>query len=244
MSNIRSMKWVFTFNNYEQKDVEKLQSLDTQYIVFGYENAPQTGTPHLQGCLYFKTQRTFASLTKKIPGCWFEPMKGTVLEASNYCKKGGNFYENGIMPAAQGSRTDIEIVRDAIGEGKNMRQIIDISPSYQALKCAQVIFTYKEKARDFKPNVIWIYGDPGAGKSRYVYDKHSEVYRLSNMLWPWWEGYDGHEVVLIDDVKDTSDKMYSALLEILDRYECRVQVKGGSRQLLAKTIYLTSTYAR
>jgi len=37
--------------------------------------------------------------------------------------------------------------------------------------------------------------------------------------------------------------MYSLLLELLDRYEVRVEAKGGSRQFLAKNIIVTSIFS-
>lgn len=58
----------------------------------------------------------------------------------------------------------------------------------------------------------------------------------------WFEGYDGHEDVIFDDFRGDFCKL-RVLLRLLDRYEYRVEVKGSSRQFLAKNIVITSCYS-
>ena len=57
----------------------------------------------------------------------------------------------------------------------------------------------------------------------------------------WWEGYDAHPNVLIDDFRKDFCTFHE-LLRILDRYPYRIEVKGTSRQLLAKRIIITCPY--
>ena len=55
----------------------------------------------------------------------------------------------------------------------------------------------------------------------------------------WWEGYDGQEVVIINDYRKDFCKFHE-LLNLLDRYPYRVECKGGSRQFTSKTIVITT----
>ena len=55
----------------------------------------------------------------------------------------------------------------------------------------------------------------------------------------WWEGYDAHECVIIDDIREETYG-YKSLLRLTDRYGYRVEHKGSSRQLLAKEIIITA----
>ena len=55
----------------------------------------------------------------------------------------------------------------------------------------------------------------------------------------WWEGYDAHETVIINDYRKDFCK-FSELLNLLDRYPYRIECKGSSRQMLAKTIVITT----
>jgi len=38
---------VFTINNYTEETCAMLDALECVYMVYGYEVAPETGTPHL-----------------------------------------------------------------------------------------------------------------------------------------------------------------------------------------------------
>jgi hypothetical protein len=55
----------------------------------------------------------------------------------------------------------------------------------------------------------------------------------------WWPGYDGQKHVIIDDVRG-SFCSYSTMLRLLDQYPFTVEYKGGTRELLAEVIFLTS----
>jgi hypothetical protein len=54
-----------------------------------------------------------------------------------------------------------------------------------------------------------------------------------------WERYGHHETVLIDDFRGSRMK-FTDLLDLLDRYEYMVEIKGGFRELISKNIVITS----
>ena len=86
--------------------------------------------------------------------------------------------------------------------------------------------------------VHWRWGKAGLGKTRYVWEKHGlSVYTPTT--YKWWEGYDGHKVVLIDEFRKDWCK-FGELLKLLDIYPYTVETKGGSRQIQATTFYITS----
>jgi hypothetical protein len=58
----------------------------------------------------------------------------------------------------------------------------------------------------------------------------------------WWDGYDGHEDVIVDDFRASFCKL-EYLLRLTDRYPFRVAYKGGFRQFLAKRIFFTSAFS-
>ena len=60
-----SRAWRFTLNNYTDEEEAALKVLDgVKYMVFGHEIAPTTLTPHLQGYIYFKNDKTFTAVKK------------------------------------------------------------------------------------------------------------------------------------------------------------------------------------
>lgn len=99
----RSRAYCFTLNNYTDDQLAAVRSLDCQYMVFGYEECPTTGTPHLQGYVYFKNARNLSALVKVLPG-HLTPADGSATDNFNYCTKGGEFEERGNRPADQESK--------------------------------------------------------------------------------------------------------------------------------------------
>ena len=69
------------------------------YVLFGYESAPSTGTPHLQGFILFANARRSTAVRALLPGCHVTVCRGTIPQNITYCKKGGDWEEFGSVPA-------------------------------------------------------------------------------------------------------------------------------------------------
>lgn len=236
--------FAFTCNNYKQEHIDLCHEVDCEYIIYGKEEAPTTGTPHLQGYVYFKNPRTEQAVRKQWNGFSIAHRyaNSSPQAASDYCKKSGNeIYERGTLPI-QGKRNDIDEVKRVITETNSMREVVNIAYSVQHVRMAEIYLKYHEKPRNWLPHVEWYYGGPGTGKSRTAYEKfEKEDYYVAMSSGKWFEGYDAHPCVIIDDIR--SDFMsYQDFLKLIDRYEFRVQTKGGSRQFLAKHIIITCPY--
>lgn len=235
----KSRSWCFTLNNYTDADVSAFQSLECEYIIFGKE-VGESGTPHLQGYIYFSNARSFASVKKIHSGMHLEVAKGNTKQNVDYCSKDGDVHEHGTRPT-QGKRSVHSEVLQMVSSGKSMRDIVEVEgANYQTLKSAELLFRYKEKKRDWCPKVIWIYGVPRVGKTRYIYDNFDSesIFVQNAKSLKFWMGYDAHPNVLIDEVDSATS--YPDLKALTDRYPYSVESKGGSRQFLATTIVITS----
>jgi len=240
MSKTRA--FCFTINNYEIEDIICVEALQyqAQFLVVGKEVGEQ-GTPHLQGYVYFNSQRHWGAVKKMLPKAHIEVAKASPTKNKEYCTKGGDILIlYGVCPL-QGKRTDIEHVREELKEGANMRHIVEIAKSTQSVRMAEIYLKYHEPARDWKPEIKWFHGSTGSGKSYTARQWLEDDIYTCLETGKWWEGYDGHENVLIDDSRKDFCKFHT-LLRILDRYEYKVETKGGSRQLLAKKIAITCPY--
>lgn len=101
----RARRWVFTINNFTPQDEERLQALQPKYLVYGRETG-ESGTPHLQGFVIFEVSLRFNSVKTQIgQNAHIETARGTTAQASQYCKKDGDYFEYGDM-GQQGSRSD------------------------------------------------------------------------------------------------------------------------------------------
>lgn len=236
MSVIRNI--CFTWNNYDDGVLDRINYLGWSYIIYGKE-VGTNGTRHLQGYAEFDKSQRFSSLCKKWSGAHIEIRKGSQQQAIDYCKKDGNFIEFGIRKE-QGSRNDLESTRLQVIEG-GMRAIVGWA-SYQQIKVGEVCLKYLEECRDWKMETLWVWGETGLGKSKLARECLGNDIYCKNDGSKWWEGYDGHTDVIIDDFRDSWWSL-TEMLSLLDRYEKRVECKGGSRQFRARRVIVTSCYS-
>lgn len=92
--NLQITRWVFTLNNYlvTTNYKERFESFDcVRRVVFGYEVAPNTGTPHLQGYLEFNRSKRVCVCRRILADARWEPATESSLINYRYCIKGGNF---------------------------------------------------------------------------------------------------------------------------------------------------------
>lgn len=88
--NTRSRGWSITVNNYTDEDIERFRYLkQIGEEVYCEKEVGTQGTHHLQGCVFFKSQRTFDQVKKIFPRAHIEPVKKKHAMI-NYCNKDGN----------------------------------------------------------------------------------------------------------------------------------------------------------
>lgn len=231
----------FTLNNYTEEEYEECCSIleKQQYAIVGREIAPTTGTPHLQGYCELKTQKRFDTLKRQWGNRYrFASCVGTQEQNITYCSKEDKNAREFGQRRESGSRSDLDKVRlDAAQYG--MRSVVRYANNQQ-INVAQKFLTYCEEPRASKPTVHWLFGPTGSGKSR----KAQELAGDDDVYWKsdsnkWFDGYDGHSIVVLDDLRDTWFD-FTDLLTLLDRYPRRVECKGGSRQWKPEVIIITS----
>lgn len=237
--------WCVTLNNYTEAELASLTRADqpqVRYWIVGRE-VGEGGTPHLQGYVYFHNAKTMAQ-TKAYVGerAHLERSAGSGPENRAYCSKDGNFTEHGELPS-QGSRTDIAAVKKAILiDDRPLPAVIMECSGYQSMRTAELLDKYKPMKQREPPEVVWIWGATGTGKSRYCWEKMgTEDTWVSSKDLRWWQGYSGQRNVILDDFRADFCKFHE-LLRILDRYPYQVEYKGGSTYLRATRIYITSAW--
>jgi hypothetical protein len=88
---------------------------------------------------------------------------------------------------------------------------------------------------------LWVYGDPGSGKSHAVITQHPD--RYIKPLNKWWDGYQGEDVVHMDELEPSHAPWIAPYLKKwADKWPFDAEVKGGAMQLRPKLIVVTSNY--
>lgn len=235
--------WCFTLNNPTDEEIEQLKNCDCRFIVFQKENAPGTGTLHLQGYLMLDTKKRL-SYVKLINGrAHWEIARGTPRQNIDYCTKAGGFdvYRRGIEPSGQGKATVLDDAIHELKSGKNPNQLVE---KYATELCRyhrglDRVYSALSGHREWKTEVSWFFGKTGTGKSRAVYDICGPTAYYKMPCNKWWDGYFGQEDVIIDDYRRDMCT-FGELLRLFDRYPHRVETKGGSQAFLAKRIFITT----
>jgi len=161
----------------------------------------------------------------------------------------------GVTPTGQGTRTDINDLAVALKSGKTMVSIAE-EHTNTLLKCfgnaskMKILFD-SSKVRTWMTELFIYTGKAGSGKSHAAYEEAKQFLldagsdELPYMLMIpnkgeslWWEGYEGQQVVIIDDFYGTIDINY--FKRMVDKYPMKVNIKNMSAQFLARRVYVTS----
>lgn len=254
----QALYWIGTLNNYTLADLEYFESQlkpIATYYVCGKEIAPTTNTPHLQFFFALKAKKTSVSLHKIWPKCslFVKSKKSTMAQASDYCKKEGNFFEWGILPVNTGS-PGLKVIADNYAETVDLAKKGDMSainPEHMlkyfgAIKKIQQEFKIQPAnltwAEGDQPN-WWIHGPTGTGKSYLARDMLGQKFYAKNAANKWWDKYNGEENVLIEDM-DLSHVYQGFYLKIwADKYAFPVEVKCSGDVIRPKVIIVTSNYS-
>ncbi|AGS36210.1 replication-associated protein [Circoviridae 11 LDMD-2013] len=253
MPTPRGVYWCWTLNNYTPEELSHCRTLcdraeDVTYVCFSRE-VGDSGTPHLQGYLELAAKLRLGGL-RKLDGlgrAHLELRKGTQAEAIDYCRKDGNetFEEHGTRKtSSQGKRMDLEAVKALLDGGAPLREVADqhfgTFVRYGRGIAQYQLVTAKKRARDVSVHVLW--GAPGVGKTRWIFERHADdLWICNDPTLQWFDGYQGESVVLIDDFRGEASPAF--MLRLLDRYPLQVPIKGGFTEWRATTIYITSNVA-
>jgi len=246
---MKARAWAFTVMNYTALDIELVIEMirGSRYGICGYEVCPTTGTPHLQGFVYWPNAKERQIVHKFVPRGIFNIKypRANANQNDTYCAKEGCLLIRVGEPPKQGERTDLEETYRILRSGGGVREVSGAMLGTQCLRVAETWLKYHEPKRCKAPEIIWIHGPKGAGKTWAAYEMFGvdadDVYSAPRTTSKFWDGYDGHKCVLIDDIRRDWCK-FVELLGITDRYAYQVEVKGASRQLLAEKIIITCPY--
>ena len=231
-----------------------------RYAVIGLETG-MSGNRHFQGYVEFKNSISSATKNKLLPGAWSVPRRGSSEEADMYCQKGeqphaewqehkwagptfglnADFVNAGERSLPEGKRTDLDEVVALIHDGANLRKVAETFPSMY-IRFHRGIEKYMrliEEPRCEEPTVSVFWGSSGIGKSRRArLEAGDDPYIWHPQQEAWFDGYDSHRSVIFEEFR--GQLPYGFLLSLTDRYDCRIQYKGGSCQFRATGIWFTS----
>jgi hypothetical protein len=239
----KSQAWSFTINNHTDADKEQLREMaKTVKLMVVNEEVGASGTPHLQGCVIFKTQMRLAAVKTALSDrAHVEPTKAEAASAV-YCTKLGGTSVVCVDNRTQGKRSDLEDIREAAAARMPAGEF-----ARKKARGLQAVLAYPKvyamihlpKARRDTNKVTWLWGATGSGKTYRVHNAHKAEDIYVKPPGKWWDGYRGEPVILMDAFCPTWFE-FDQLLRILDKYPMQVEFKGGSCYLQPATYYITA----
>jgi len=239
------------WNNYSDKHLELLQefydNIKGNYFIIGYEIAPNTGTPHIQGYIQLSNRLDFKEILSRRThkSIHINRCDGTVEENITYCKKDDDWLDMGEPRLAiQGTEKSVQLWKECTDLAKQGKVdlIEHVAPKYYVI----YYNTWNKLSSDFKkvkgvPKVcLWIFGKSGVGKSRYCFENHPDAFW--KQLDKWWDGYKDNRTVVIDDIDDSTLSIRELKL-VADRYPLSREVKGSLVYLCNDLLICTSNYS-
>lgn len=232
----RHRAWIFT--DYAE---EQPTSVPFEYLVVQRERCPTTGRLHWQGYCVFSNPRTLGGVKKVLPKAHWEPRRGSHEDARDYCTKAetrvSGPFEYG-SPPAQGTRSDLGELCDAVARGASDRELAGCYP-VQFLKFGTHISRLRMALmapRHAKTVVAILWGPTGCGKSRWAHDTFEEAFTKDPSQ--WWDGYCGQRVTILDEFY--GQLPHEFMLKLMDRYPLSVQIKGGYAVFNSELVIITS----
>lgn len=248
--------------------VELTERVNATYMCVVHEEG-DSGTPHHQGYLEIaKKQRVKTMINKCRPlKMWIEESKAKnidkardyIMRTGKHANKPGRLdgpWEFGTQSGGeQGRRTDLDAVINMVKLGKTMKQVATDEPStfikfHGGIKAYMTVVDSKK--RDWMTELHILTGVPGSGKSHtakleaeeYLHDRgiNEEVYywNAPSVITDkaWFQGYDGESCVIINDFYGTLN--IDVFKNLIDKYPYKVEQKNGSREFLARAVWVTS----
>lgn len=198
-----------------------------------------------------KAHADAAAEPRRLPGYGiFDPWEGEIAVDAVIV------WQWGTKGPGQGTRTDIQNLVAAATDltvplSKALLDDPELAASFikypnGVAKLRQHAMMECERDLDAPPFVAVFHGPTGTGKSFTINQTIKKLglrsYTCSTGMTAgdkaWFDGYDGEEVVWFSEFR--SSIQWSQILEILDRYAVKVQVKNGTAQMMGKYFFFCS----
>lgn len=240
---------------------------NVEYMIICKEIAPTTFHVHFHSLVIFKEKVPLTEVYKLDPRGVWEIAKGRLHQAYDYVVKDGHkIHEHGVMPMELQMHLEKREQKERKKSAPTKSEVLfnemvaRAKSGDKSIRWTQIYARYRMYFDDILASVhedkifdgelteknTWIYGPAGTGKSKSVWDRAREegkrVYCKNGNK--WWDGFDGQEIVLIDDLGENAKALVNHIKNWADRYPFTAEVKGGTRRINACEfeLIITSNY--
>lgn len=242
-------QWFLTYPQCAASAEELLAHLDTLDKVIHYVIATEQhkdGNQHLHAYVkyvdgVYKKQAPSKFDFAKYHGN-YQPVR-SAKSVVKYCTKENNYLSNFDISTYTSKKGKLSV--DIIKSKSAAAALTDGDISFLQVRAYQAARSVLELPYEHTgERGLWIYGPPRVGKSRIIREFATlNGYRLfSKGQNRWFDGYDGEELIMIDDYDQRGNGMDHLIKIWTDRYACAGEIKGSTVQLRHKVFAVTSNF--
>jgi len=197
-----------------------------------------------------------------------EAAKGSAEQNKKYCTKPDTAWKNpdgstvgwerGKCPSEeeeakhQGKRNDIKAAMECYKSEGALACATKFPETFckyeRGLRQYSLLFQQNKAVKEDRPVELQvILGAPGTGKTRLAREMslHQSVYWLPMRSHArdsvWFDGYDGQDVIILDNFSGDAQLPWDMMLRINDRYPWSAPIKGGHVQANWRKVIITSS---
>lgn len=265
VSKSGARRWVFTWNHWTDECKETLQHLHNpekessreiptwaiKFLMYQEEQAPSTGTLHLQGFLVLTERVSLVQLRKyltnaeSLPSVYLAPMRGSIESNIKYVTKSTSAVPDTIVilgKQADKMPRELTIFQEVqhIAKHKTIGNELAHMVERRNILMGLAVVLRPNHRPGIK--VDWYYGPAGTGKSHAAYDAFgaTPTYRKECNT-KWWQGYLGEEHVVMDELRFTI--RMSHLLVWWDEWPLSIEIKNGELQAQWTHVIVTTNFS-
>lgn len=247
MSKFRSYSIVI--NNPTQDDIQSFKDLNVDYLCYELEHTNNAElTPHLQGFIYKKNKIRVDTIKKALPRAHIEKCTKPPLANIRYCQKedNGTFFEKGLRPLSARIKTlnTNEILETEEITKKTLDDLI-ARRYFIGIQMFQEMLNEIKEDRLQKPEIIYIYGDSGTGKTYSAWKMATQKYGIENISDISFANSFGnatnvHAECLVYDEFRPSQLDAATFLKLTDGYGMTLNIKHSMVYIRPKCVIITS----
>lgn len=252
MDTIQSRGWSVVINNPSDEDIKNFEILPYSYLCYSLEHLEE-GTKHLQGYIYNKTPIKLKTLKNKLERAHLEKAKKCPLANIRYCEKeaNGTFWERGIRPLSVAKADEREKTNNLENllqkENITKKDIDDLLANryINGIKKFRKMLKQIKEDNLQKPQIIYIYGNSGSGKTYKAWKIATENYGIETISDISFANSFGnctnpHAKCIIFDEFRPSQLDAATFLKLTDGYGMTLNIKHSMVYIRPKCVIITS----
>lgn len=246
MAKSIAKNWCFTLNNYTEGYELLIKALypdSINYLIYGHEIAPTTGTPHLQGYVQFTKKLRLTGIKKLFgPDPHFEVAAGTPAQNKAYCSKGTDIVELGLPVIPGSALQGTNQLYNQIIQCNTWNDVIQLPEIHNHVNYAREVWTnkpiMKQEGVILRPwqqhlfdlimappddrSIIWVYDPMGSkGKTffaKYMMTNYNAFYCSPSKSTDILHSYNNQSIILYDIPRSVDEDYlnYGAIEKLKD----------------------------